>query len=436
MGSNGHRRLLQKEGVAYTLAFSAPLLFTTVNPADARQPLLLVVQGGKARLEEPLPNIREMTERLASDPAGQAIVFELLIRLFFTIVLGIRSECIGWKRGCTNTSRRDWCTDGVAHEAMASSIFGWLRAAFGPIEAQGRGSLHPHILAWLVDIGIEEAIDLLSRDRDTFKHSIREWMLQVAASVAAVQETSVTEMRRTCGVPHEDLEPPPLPFGPTEQKVFHADGMTETTTDADVRRFNVASADQQLYFTVRHDTEDEDRWEKALRPSLSLRDSTGKEVDRDTWTANFQETKPSVWSQPVSETAAGRRPKYCLQHKSWSSDDLTQPVADCLHRALPSDEFIREACKDARDLVIGAAVHLCSASCWKYHSSTVTQICRHGFYHVVTLTDWHGVSVKRRRQGKHLYGCMTICRDTRYGMAGRIVTLQTVSYTHLRAHET
>jgi hypothetical protein len=33
---------------------------------------------------------REMTERLAADPVGQAIVFELMMRLFFTQVLGIR----------------------------------------------------------------------------------------------------------------------------------------------------------------------------------------------------------------------------------------------------------------------------------------------------------------------------------------------------------
>ena len=147
MGSNGHRRLLQREGVAYTLAFAAPLLFITVNPADTKQPLLLVVQGGNVSIEEPLPGLREMTERLASDPAGQAFVFELVIRLFFTIVLGVRRDSIGWKRGSTDTTRQDWCTDGIAHEAMASTIFGWLRAAFGPIEAQGRGSLHPHIKA-------------------------------------------------------------------------------------------------------------------------------------------------------------------------------------------------------------------------------------------------------------------------------------------------
>ena len=40
---------------------------------------------------------REMTQRVARDRVGQAIVFELLIRLFFVFVLGIRDELAGWR---------------------------------------------------------------------------------------------------------------------------------------------------------------------------------------------------------------------------------------------------------------------------------------------------------------------------------------------------
>ena len=78
-----------------------------MNPADTKQPLLLVVQGGNVSIEEPLPGLREMTERLASDPAGQAFVFELIIRVFFTTVLGARRDSIGWKRGTSDIKRQD-----------------------------------------------------------------------------------------------------------------------------------------------------------------------------------------------------------------------------------------------------------------------------------------------------------------------------------------
>ena len=78
VGSDGYRRLLRHEGVAYTLCFGPPLIFTTPNLADTRQPLFLIVQGEEFRLEDELPSYREMVERLAQDAADQAIVFEIL----------------------------------------------------------------------------------------------------------------------------------------------------------------------------------------------------------------------------------------------------------------------------------------------------------------------------------------------------------------------
>ena len=52
LGSDGHRRLLQKEGVAYTLRYGPALVFVTPNLADTKQPLLLVVQGEEFRFKE------------------------------------------------------------------------------------------------------------------------------------------------------------------------------------------------------------------------------------------------------------------------------------------------------------------------------------------------------------------------------------------------
>ena len=84
VGSDGHRKLLQREGVAYTLNYGPALIFSTPNLADTKQPLLLEVQGERVQLDQDVENsYREMTERLAADPVGQAIVFEIMISLFF-----------------------------------------------------------------------------------------------------------------------------------------------------------------------------------------------------------------------------------------------------------------------------------------------------------------------------------------------------------------
>ena len=52
MGSNGHRRLLQKEGVAYTRSWGPPLVFTTPNCADSRHGLLVKCMGEEVCVEQ------------------------------------------------------------------------------------------------------------------------------------------------------------------------------------------------------------------------------------------------------------------------------------------------------------------------------------------------------------------------------------------------
>ena len=95
-----------------------------------------------------------------------------------------------------------------------------------------------------------------------------------------------------------------------------------------------------------------------------------------------------------------------------------------VREALPSEEFVRAMYHDARVLVIGCAVHLCSPSCFKYHSKGKSHICRHNFYHVVSFATEDYTEVRRRRKGKSLRSCLAIVRETEHGMAGRILTFQ------------
>ena len=48
------------------------------------------------------------------------------------------------------------------------TIFGPIAAAFGAVEAQGRGSLHPHILVWLLQAQLQVLLKMLQRERDAF----------------------------------------------------------------------------------------------------------------------------------------------------------------------------------------------------------------------------------------------------------------------------
>ena len=424
VGSDGHRKLLQREGVAYTLRYGPALIFTTPNLADNKQALLLIVQGEPVDFDADVGNsYREMTERLAADPVGQAIVFELMMRLFFTRVLGIRPELIGWRRGNVMKPGKMWYGNGVAADFRTRWLFGPIAAAFGPVEAQGRGSLHPHILIWLLLTELSDLLVWMLRDRSSFKQRLNMWMRELVASVTSVQESAVTQLPQTMQPSAPSSDPalvPPLPFGPNERRHYHADGAVETATAAELgvesqgdNEGNCEEHMQELSYYVPENTE-EDAWQTATRPDLPLRNNAGAEVTEEAWKTEHIESDAGLWTKKISEWASGKFPAYRLGERTrveGLSRDLSPSEANVegtLREAIPSEDFVREMCHDARDLVMGCAVHLCSPSCFKYHSKGKSQICRHNFYHVVSFVTEDYTEIRRRRKGKPLRACLAI----------------------------
>ena len=429
VGSDGHRKLLHRECVAYTLRYGPALQFVMPNIADNKQPLLLIVQGENFTFrEEVATTYREMTERLAGDPVGQAIVFELMIRLFFIHVLGVQPERVGWRRGAVKKAAQAWMSDGIAADYMRPWLFGLIAAAFGPVEAQGRGSLHPHILVWLVATELQDLLAFMMRDRDAFQERLNLWMKQLIMSVASVQESAVTELPRSmrggrptpCADGHHCAELPPLPLGPNEKRHYAADGLVETATTTELG-IEGDEENRDLYFFVPGKS-DEEQWQPATHPDFPLRNNAGDVVEPDEWKAEFDEAGRGMWSKPISGSPSGAFPAYRIGDRAETQPGI-EPLEE-LRQALPSEDFIREMCHDARELVIGCAIHVCSQSCYKYHSNKSSHICRHNFYHVVTCTDEDYNEIRRRRRGKPLRGCICIFRETRFGMAGRILTYQ------------
>ncbi|CAK0895070.1 unnamed protein product, partial [Prorocentrum cordatum] len=421
VGSDGHRRELRGEGEAYTLRFGPPVQFVTPNLADTKQPLILIVQGEEYAFDNDLTEAEqvtfsEMSQRIAADPVGQAVVFELMMRLFFVHVLGLRPETVGWRRGEVRKASEHWVSDGVAADLMgAPTVFGPLAAAFGPVEAQGRGSLHPHILIWLLQGQLRVLLDMLQRGEARFQERLNLWMRQVVQAVVATQQSAVELLplqlqggENKCGV-----AVPPLPFGPNEKRYFRADGGAEMAT-AEQLGAEGETEPQELWFYVPK----VDDYHRAIRPDLPLRNNKGETVDGDAaWTEQRAAESKGYWRQPLSSSASGIFPRY--------------RGGGTLAESLPSEEWIREMCHDARELVIGCGIHVCSPSCYKYHSDKTrgTQICRHNFYNIVTLCTWpeggeDSQECRLRTRGKALRGCIGIYRETDYGMAGRIAPIQ------------
>ena len=338
VGSDGHRKLLHKEGVAYTLRYGPPLEFVTPNLADTKQPLLLLVQGMEFHFDADTNTAyREMVQRVAADPVGQAIVFELMIRLFFVHVLGVREDTVGWARGAARKpSMHTWTSHGACGDPCTIGIFGPILAAFGPVEAQGRGSLHPHILVWLILADFRNLLDLLLRDEATFKERLRQWMRELIAAVSSVQGTAVSQLPRALqgGDDRAGISLPPLPFGPKEKRAYKADGARETASAVELK-LEAGAEDKELFFFV-PDREGDDQFQPAFRPQMPLRNKAGEPVGQAAWDAEYEEESKGMWSRPISRWPSGTFPSYRLGERTACPSSESTPCADT-----PSDEALR-----------------------------------------------------------------------------------------------
>ncbi|CAF1691903.1 unnamed protein product, partial [Adineta ricciae] len=104
-----------------------PRIFLTLNPADIHSPVALFFAGVKLDLDnvqaEQLIDTYRRAEIIASYPAATAKFFHTLIsNILDTMIIG--------------------------------GVLGPVKAYFGTVESQGRGSLHLHLLIWL-DIKIK-----------------------------------------------------------------------------------------------------------------------------------------------------------------------------------------------------------------------------------------------------------------------------------------
>ncbi|CAF4151243.1 unnamed protein product [Adineta steineri] len=99
-----------------------PNIFMTLNPADIHSPIALYFAGVKLDLDniqiEQLLNTYKRAEIIASHPVATAKFFHLLI---------------------TN----------ILETIIVDGVLGPIKAYFGTVESQGRGSLHLHFLIWL-----------------------------------------------------------------------------------------------------------------------------------------------------------------------------------------------------------------------------------------------------------------------------------------------
>ena len=126
-----------------------PSLWLTINPMDYEDPIAQIFAGENIDMDAfsdvMRADVNQRMTNMANDPFASALFFHFIIQTTLETLLSIR------------TSRR--------HVENHVGIFGEVNGFFGVIEAQGRGSLHVHMLVWLKNApNADEMLELLTRD--------------------------------------------------------------------------------------------------------------------------------------------------------------------------------------------------------------------------------------------------------------------------------
>jgi len=126
-GSNGYKVAMRNEIRALINSLGAPVLFITLNPSDVDNPIVRLMVGEEIDLEDVNrgEDLSEWQRKVlaAQNPAACALFFDLIITKFIRIILRYNRDEVG--------------------------AFGRCTAYYGTVEAQGKGTLHCHMLIWL-----------------------------------------------------------------------------------------------------------------------------------------------------------------------------------------------------------------------------------------------------------------------------------------------
>ena len=131
-GSASSKVKMRNEIRGMILELGLPSFFITINPADVYNPIVKFLAGGQVDLDDlmhdQVPNYWEQSVLVARNPVVAARFFNLYLKAFIRTVLGFDPS------SCPN---------------LSEGILGVVKGYYGCVEAQGRGTLHCHMLVWV-----------------------------------------------------------------------------------------------------------------------------------------------------------------------------------------------------------------------------------------------------------------------------------------------
>ena len=130
-GSSGSRIAMRNEIRGLMMDKGLPSFYITINPADVFNPLVKFLAGAEidvdCLLPEHVPDYWEQSILVARNPAVASKFFHLYMQAFIAALLNY------------DPTQKD----------LEGGILGVVKAYYGCVEAQGRGTLHCHMMVWL-----------------------------------------------------------------------------------------------------------------------------------------------------------------------------------------------------------------------------------------------------------------------------------------------
>lgn len=130
-GSGSARAVMRNEIRGLMFDKGLPNFYITINPADVYNPIVKVLAGSEIDIDamgpDEIPQFWPQSILVARNPIVAAKFFDLYIRTFCSEMLGYNTK------NCM----------------VSEGILGRVKAYYGCVEAQGRGTLHCHMMVWL-----------------------------------------------------------------------------------------------------------------------------------------------------------------------------------------------------------------------------------------------------------------------------------------------
>lgn len=167
------------------LISNPPTLWITINPADTQDPIAQVFAGAEIDLDlfcsTDGPNSVERARNIAEDPFSSAKYFHFVVKCVFEILFGITKQMSG------RIERRE-------------GILGKVQNYVGTVEAQGRGTLHLHLLLWLTDAPNAKELKTALKS-DLFRQKLVSFIgKSIRASIGEKTHEEVAAMPKTPAV--------------------------------------------------------------------------------------------------------------------------------------------------------------------------------------------------------------------------------------------